>query len=95
MSISKKELFPNFESDWYDRISSTSIAFKRIKYHGVTPNELYELAFLAASGYGEDFFKCRGYKKLYDDSPLDNEDIRALCEDLLPQLIQSEKYEGY
>ncbi|EFH3793655.1 TPA: AAA family ATPase [Escherichia coli] len=94
MSISKKELFPNFESDWYDRISSTSIAFKRIKYHGVTPNELYELAFLAASGYGEDFFKCRGYKKLYDDSPLDNEDIRALCEDLLPQLIQSEKYEG-
>lgn len=91
--VSKRELFPNFGTEGLSDSLIESSALKKVRYYGVTNAEIYELAYLAALGDEEEYRKCIGFRKLYDNTPLDDDDIESICNEIIPFVVQGEKYE--
>ena len=79
--ISKADLFPQLTEDFSKNLSSLPIA-REARTWGLTDAELQEMILLSAVGAETDFENCAGFRKLYEDTPYDDDYIKQMCKGL-------------
>jgi predicted ATPase len=85
ITAKKDELFPQLTEEFSER-TIDSPSWREALSYGLTEKEFREIVLLRAMD-AEDFDSCIGFRKLYEDTPLNREDIQALCDRAIPEAL--------
>lgn len=86
ISARKSDLFPQLTPEFTKQISSLPV-WREARMYRLTEAEVQEMILLCAIGADEDFESCSGYRKLFEDTPYDRDEIKSLCERAIPETV--------
>lgn len=87
--IDKSKIFPQIDA--FIKTASADPSFQRAIRHGLTESEIFELVFCHLSS-DEPLENSIGYKKLYANSPYDDDDIKNISHRLSRHMTGSKSY---
>lgn len=93
ISATKGELFPQLTPEFSKQIRTLPAA-REVFMYGVSEAELREMLLLSAMGADDDFQACAGYRKLFDETHLDSDDIKGLCDRIVPDVAMTGSFEA-
>lgn len=93
ISATKTELFPQISAEFSKQIKTLPPAREAMMF-GVSEADLREMVILSAMGAEDDFQNCAGYRKLFDETHLDNDDIKGLCDRIMPEVTIEGRFDA-
>lgn len=89
--VEKKDIFPQLTKEFQRKTRENRAAREALMF-GLTDNELQEMVYLSIIEDKNEYKNCSGFRKLIEDSPLDQEEIKALCNRIAPELLITKKF---
>lgn len=86
ISARKSDLFPQLTAEFTKQLSSLPV-WREFRMYRLTEAEVQEMLLLCTIGADEDFESCSGFRKLYDETPFDRDEIKSLCERAIPETV--------
>jgi len=90
IDASKEELFPQLTEEVIEK-SRALHTWREALAFGLTDSEFREAVLLRAMG-ADDFEECTGFRKLFEDSPYDREEIQTFCDRAIPEALAEGRF---
>jgi ABC-type transport system involved in cytochrome c biogenesis ATPase subunit len=86
ISATKDELFPTPTKSWLKKTQKLP-AWREAFSYGLSDIEFLKTVLFNSTGGDDDFENSIGYRKLYDDTPFDRDDIKNLCDRAITEIL--------
>lgn len=91
ITANRADLFPQFAKEYASQIAELPVG-REARAYGLSDSEFQEMVLFSAMGAEEDFRVCAGYRKLFDDSPFNTSQIKAMCDRVIPEASMMGKF---